>query len=99
MPTTVAAAVDRALAALDALRTRGEEVADEWQYVTDLGTTWAARLRDVAAARGDEALTDAAGSAIDRLAEEARSIEDPHKAIDWLSTFPQAALLTLGEAG
>jgi hypothetical protein len=99
MPTTVAAAVDRAQAALDALRTRGEDVADEWQYVTDLGTTWAARLGDVAVARGDEALSDAAGAAIERLADEAGSIDDPHKAIDWLSTFPQAALLALGETG
>jgi hypothetical protein len=44
-------------------------------------------------------LADTAGTAIDRLADEAGTIDDPHKAIDWLSTFPQAALLALGEAG
>ena len=28
---------------------------------------------------------------------EADSIQDPHRAIDWLSTFPQVVLLALGE--
>ncbi len=36
-------------------------------------------------------------AAIDRLIDEVDRITDPHRAIDWLSTFPQVALLALGE--
>ena len=36
-------------------------------------------------------------AAIDRLVDEVGRITDPHRAIDWLSTFPQVALLALGE--
>jgi hypothetical protein len=39
----------------------------------------------------------AADAAIDRLIDEVDRITDPHRAIDWLSTFPQVALLALGE--
>jgi hypothetical protein len=37
-------------------------------------------------------------SAIDELIAEVDRITDPHRAIDWLSTLPQAALVALGEA-
>jgi hypothetical protein len=36
-------------------------------------------------------------AAIVRLIDEIGRISDPHRAIDWLSTFPQAALLALGD--
>jgi hypothetical protein len=98
MPT-VQDAVDRALGALATLAQRGEAIEDEWQYVTDLEAAWRARLEEVAAARGAEPVTDAVAAAVDRAGREAESIVDPHRAIDWLSTLPQVALLALGEAG
>ena len=97
-PVTVAHLIDRALAAHAALGELGETVADEWQYVTDLGTVWRARLAAVATARGSEAAAPAAVAAFDALGAEAARITDPHKAIDWLSTLPQVALLAPGEA-
>jgi hypothetical protein len=35
--------------------------------------------------------------AIDAAVGEIARISDPHRAIDWLSTFPQVTLLALGE--
>ena len=35
-------------------------------------------------------------AAIDRAIEEIDLITDPHRAIDWLSTFPQVVLLAPG---
>ena len=98
MPT-VQDAIDRALGAMAALAERGETIEDEWQYVTDLAAAWRARLEEVAAARGTEAIPDAIAQAVDRAGVEAESIEDPHRAIDWLSTLPQVTLVALGEAG
>jgi hypothetical protein len=98
MPPTVADLVDRALTAFDALVLTAEAVDDEWQYVTDLGTVWRARLEAVAAARGSEAAPPGAPAAVDALGAEAARIEDPHRAIDWLSTLPQVALAALGES-
>lgn len=96
-PATVHVLVDRALAGLDALATTAEPIEDEWQYVTDLGTVWRARLRAVADARGGEEAPAGADAAVDTLVAEAGRITDPHRAIDWLSTFPQVALAALGE--
>ena len=95
---TVAHLIERALSAHAALAELGETIANEWQYVTDLGTVWRARLEAVATARGSEAVDPATVAAFDALAAEAARITDPHKAIDWLSTLPQVALLALGEA-
>jgi hypothetical protein len=97
IPDTVLAAVDAALAALETLAELGEEVDDEWQYVQDLGAAWRDRFETVAATRGDDPIAPAVGTAIARLADEAALIRDPHRAIDWLSTLPQAALVALGE--
>ncbi|MCI0583650.1 MAG: hypothetical protein L0227_12320 [Chloroflexi bacterium] len=36
-------------------------------------------------------------AAVDRLVAEADMVGDPHRAIDWLSTLPQATLVALGE--
>ncbi len=41
--------------------------------------------------------SDEASEAVDRAIDEIGRIEDPHRAIDWLSTFPQVVLLALGE--
>lgn len=97
MPATVADLIDRALAGFDALGTTAEPIEDEYQYVTDLGTVWRARLRAVADARGAEPAPPGAEEAMTALAEEAGRITDPHRAIDWMSTLPQVALAALGE--
>jgi hypothetical protein len=98
MPSTVADLVARALAGFATLAATAEPVEDEWQYVTDLGTVWKARLAAVVDARGTEPAPAGAEAAIDALVAEAGLISDPHRAIDWLSTLPQVALAALGEA-
>lgn len=74
-----------------------EEIEDEWSETNDLATVWTDRLDDVAAARGAEAAPDRLVAAVAALVDEARSVDDPHRAIDWLSTFPQVLLIALGE--
>lgn len=96
-PTTAAAAIDQALSAYGELATLGWEIEDEWSYVQDLVASWTSALRSVSVARGDDELDPAVGGAFEALVDEVRSITDPHRAIDWLSTFPQVALLALGE--
>ena len=97
-PATVAQAIDRVLTAYADLTALGEEIEDEWSYVNDLATAWRERLEDVADARPDALLSDEVDAAIDRAIDEIDRIADPHRAIDWLSTFPQVTLLALGEA-
>ena len=96
-PATVAAAIDRALAAYAQLTELGEEIEDEWSYVNDLSSAWRERFEAVAASRGATEIDPAADVAIDRAIDEIARITDPHRAIDWLSTFPQVTLLALGE--
>ncbi len=98
MAVTVGEGVRQAIGALDALGQLGEQIEDEWQYVVDLHGSWRERLAGIAEARGDEALRPPAGEAIDAATNEASRITDPHRAIDWLSTFPQLALAALGES-
>lgn len=94
---TVADAIGAAHAGYDTLAELAEDVADEWSYVNDLATTWRDRLDDVAAARGHDRADDGVAAAIEALASEAAAIDDPHRAIDWLSTYPQIVLIALGE--
>lgn len=96
-PATVAQAIDRVLTAYADLTALGEQIEDEWSYVNDLATAWRDRLESVADARPDATLTDEVDAAIDRAIDEIDRITDPHRAIDWLSTFPQVTLLALGE--
>ena len=74
-----------------------EAVDDEWTYIHDLEAVWVARLRAVAAERVSEAADPAIEPAIDQLVAEVGLITDPHRAIDWLSTLPQATLVAFGE--
>jgi hypothetical protein len=94
---TVDDLIERALAAYADLELLGEEIEDEWTYVTDLEGAWHDRLDAVAAARGADAVPPAVDAAIDRAIEEIGLVRDPHRAIDWLSTFPQVVLVALGE--
>ena len=96
-PATVAQAIDRVLTAYADLAELGEEVVDEWSYVNDLAAAWRERLEAVADGDPDRSLGDDVDAAIDRAIDEIGRITDPHRAIDWLSTFPQVTLLALGE--
>jgi hypothetical protein len=97
MPATTAdEAIDRALAAYAQLTDRAEEIEDEWSYVNDLTDAWRTRFDEVDARHGDEDASDETSAAIDRAIDEIQRIEDPHRAIDWLSTFPQVILVAIG---
>jgi hypothetical protein len=93
---TIRDVLTRALDAYAALELLGEEIEDEWTYVTDLEAAWRARLTDVADERAAEGATPDVTAAIDRAIDEIGRIEDPHRAIDWLSTFPQVVLVAVG---
>ena len=94
---TVDQSIERALTAYARLTERAEEIEDEWSYVNDLAAAWRERLASAAEQRSAEPLEPAADAAVERLIEEIDRISDPHRAIDWLSTFPLVALLALGE--
>ena len=94
---TVDQAIDRALGAYARLTEQAEEIEEEWSYVNDLSSVWRERLELAAGSRTGAPLDPAVDAAVDRLIDEVDRITDAHRAIDWLSTFPQVALLALGE--
>ena len=94
---SVADAITAASAAYDAMAELAEDVEDEWSYVTDLADAWRERLAEVADARGHEPAGDGVAEAVAILSAEVGAIDDPHRAIDWLSTFPQVLLIAVGE--
>jgi hypothetical protein len=94
---TIPELIERAIAGYAELTTLGEDIEDEWSYVNDLSAAWTTRLEEVAAARGVDEASPAEVEAIDRALDEITAISDPHRAIDWLSTFPQLVLVALGE--
>ena len=93
------ARIEPVVVALGRLAELGETIQEEWTYVHDLEIVWAARLRAVAAAPDSPLIPPRLelDAAINRLVAEAALITDPHRAIDWLSTLPQATLVALGE--
>ena len=94
---TIRDLLDRALDAYTVLAELGEEIEDEWSYVNDLTDAWRTRFDDVAARHGDDDASDETshgGRPGDRR--DRSRIEDPHRAIDWLSTFPQVVLSPSG---
>ncbi len=93
---TIRDALDRALDAYTVLAELGEGIEDEWSYVNDLTDAWRTRFDEVAARHGDDDASDETSQAIDRAIDEIQRIEDPHRAIDWLSTFPQIVLVAVG---
>ncbi len=98
MSETLQPVVARALQAYAGLVELGESIEDEWSYVNDLAEAWEGRLTEVAEQRGAETVPEAISAAVDRAIAEIGRIADPHRAIDWLSTFPQLVLLALDEA-
>jgi hypothetical protein len=94
---TVADAIAAARPAYDELTSLAEDIEDEWSYVNDLATAWLERMDDVADARGHEPAPAGVAAAVPALVAEVAALDDPHRAIDWLSTFPQVLLIALGE--
>jgi hypothetical protein len=94
---TISASIDRALDAYATLAELGETIDDEWSYIQDLTDAWQTRLEHVSATRGEKPASEAIETAVDRAIDEITRISDPHRAIDWLSTFPQIILVALGE--
>ena len=94
---SVDAVIDRALAAYSALAELGEEIDDEWSYIQDLTEAWRERFETIGTARAGEALDAETATAVALAIDEVGRIDDPHRAIDWLSTFPQVAITALGE--
>jgi hypothetical protein len=84
-----------AVAAFEVLVELGETVEDEWTYVTRLAEVGRARLRAAVPDAGRDT-SPGALIAIDALVAEAGRITDPHRAIDWLSTYPAVAELAFG---
>jgi hypothetical protein len=93
---TIRDAIARALDAYLVLAELGEGIEDEWSYVNDLTEAWRTRFDEVVARHGDDDASDETSAAIDRAIDEIQRIEDPHRAIDWLSTFPQVVLVAIG---
>ena len=93
-PEAVDDVLARILAAIESLAEVGETIEDEWQYVQDLSGTYRNDLTEATSA-DPRSVDPTTVRAIDLLIDEAGRIADPHRAIDWLSTFPQAARLAL----
>jgi hypothetical protein len=93
---TIRDALDRALDAYTVLSELGEGIEDEWSYVNDLTDAWRTRFDEVVVRHGDDDASDETSLAIDQAIDEIQRIEDPHRAIDWLSTFPQIVLVAVG---
>lgn len=94
--TVISASIEPIVAAMAGLVATADSIEDEWTYVHDLETVWAARLRAVLTERSADA-PPGFDEAIETLIAEVGRITDPHRAIDWLSTLPQVVLVALGE--
>ena len=86
-----------ALAAYEDLASLAEDVEDERTYVNDLHAEWRDRIEKLVDERGSEVVSALQDAAISGAIDEIGRISDPHRAIDWLSTFPQIVLVNLGE--
>lgn len=91
--TERAEAIERAVAAYRTLGELAETIEDEWQYVFDLTEAYTPNLEGLA---GGPPLVADVVAAIDEAVAEVELITDPHKAIDWLSTFPHLIALAVG---
>jgi hypothetical protein len=94
---TIGDAIAAARPAYDDLTALAEDVEDEWSYINDLAAAWVERMDAVADARGQEPLASGVAAAVPALVAEVALLDDPHRAIEWLSTFPQVLLIALDE--
>ena len=92
---TRGAALAAALVALERLAELGESIEDEWTYVTALAEAGRSRLRAAAGIDTAAPLAPRLGAAVTAACAETARIVDPHRAIDWLSTFPAIVELAL----
>jgi hypothetical protein len=95
-PATVDDAVRLALDAYATLQSVAEEVEDEWMYIQDLTAVHRERLESIAAEEGARVIDPAVSAAVVAACDEAGRVADPHRAIDWLSTFPSVVAVALG---
>jgi hypothetical protein len=98
VPDPLRNVVDHALDAYSSLVELAEALDEEWSYVNDLAEAWRERLTEVADRRGAEPVPEATSAAVGRAIAEISLIADPHRAIDWLSTYPQVVLLAFDES-
>jgi hypothetical protein len=96
-PSSVAAVLAVARGGYDDLFAVAEAIEDEWPDSDALAATWRDRFDEVEASRGADSVAPIVVAAVETLVAETHRIDDPHRAIDWLSTFPQVLLLALGE--
>jgi hypothetical protein len=96
-PRTVAAVLGDARDGYAELLAVAETIEDEWSETNELATAWQDRFDVLESARGNEPVDNRVVLAVGALVGEAAAIDDPHRAIDWLSTFPQVLLVALGE--
>ncbi len=85
--------VERAVEAYRTLADLAETVEDEWQYVTDLADAYLQSIQTLA--DSGQPFTANQTAAVYEAVAEIGLITDPHKAIDWLSTFPHVVALAL----
>lgn len=95
-PSTRGDALSLALHAYEDLALVAEAVADEWTYVSRLTEAGRTRLSRAAGPQPVVRLSPEASRAIIAAVAEIGLIADPHRAIDWLSTFPAVVELALG---
>jgi hypothetical protein len=88
--------IQRAADAYRTLADLAETVEDEWQYVTDLVDAYLPAILAMAGAGDGREPAVVQIEAVDEAIAEIELITDPHKAIDWLSTFPHVVALALG---
>jgi hypothetical protein len=86
---------ERAAASYRALAELAESVEDEWQYVNDLVDAYLPSIRALAGDDDESSFAPDRIAAVDEAIAEIGLISDPHKAIDWLSTFPHVVALAL----
>jgi hypothetical protein len=96
LPATRGDALALALDAYEALALVAETVADEWTYVSGLAAAGRVRIARATGSPPELPLAVERATAVVTAAAEARRIVDPHRAIDWLSTFPAVVELALG---
>ncbi len=88
--------IERAADSYRALADLAETVEDEWQYVTDLTDAYTPAILSLAESESGRPWTAGQTAAVDLAIAEIALITDPHKAIDWLSTFPHVVALAVG---
>lgn len=96
-PATVDDALRMSLDAYAGLQELAEQIEDEWMYIQELVAAHRDRLEAIASRDGDRPLGSDAAAAVAAACAEVGRISDPHRAIDWLSTFPSVIAVALGE--